>query len=321
MISIFRKYKEFGILGINQRVGEFILPKNPRKYFPLVDDKWKTFELAKLNSVPMPNHFGKIDAFGEVKKFYSMLDESKSFVIKPANGGMGNGILVIQNSYENSSGIRTFEKSGGKLLSEKEIRHHISGILSGLYSLDGNSDTAILQEKLSLHPFFQNMSFQGIPDVRVIVYLGYPILAMLRLPTKDSGGRANLHQGAIGVGVDLISGTLTSAVHYDKRIWKHLDTGVEFAGLVLPFWKQILYMACRCYELSNLGYLGVDIVLDEKRGPILLEMNARPGLGIQIANLMGLLPRLKLVDQLCELKLSPEERAERMLDLLKQRLT
>lgn len=320
MISMFRKYKEFGILGINQRVGEFILPKNPRKYFPLVDDKWKTFELAKFHSLPMPKHFGKIDAFGEVKDFFSLLDGNKNFVIKPANGGMGNGILVIQNTYETSSGIRTFEKSGGKFLSEKDLRHHISGILSGLYSLDGNSDTAILQEKLGLHPFFQNISFQGIPDIRVIVYLGYPVMAMLRLPTKDSGGRANLHQGAIGVGVDLLTGTLSSAVQYDKRIWKHPDTHVEFDGLVLPFWKQILVMAAQCFEISNLGYLGVDIVLDEKKGPVLLEMNARPGLGIQIANRMGLLPRLKLVDQMQNWKLSPEDRTERVLDLLKQRL-
>jgi len=37
-------------------------------------------------------------------------------------------------------------------------------------------------------------------------------MAMLRLPTKESGGKANLQQGAIGLGIDMASGVTTSAV-------------------------------------------------------------------------------------------------------------
>lgn len=314
MISYIKKFIDFGILGINRRVGEYILPHNPRIYFPLVDDKWKTQELAALNSVPMPHHFGRITAFGEVKSFANLVGENKSFVIKPANGGMGNGILVINDTIKNQLGETFYVKTDGKTLSHKEIRHHISGILSGLYSLDGNSDTAIFQEKLELHPFFKELTFQGIPDIRVIVYLGYPVMAMLRLPTKDSGGKANLHQGAIGVGVDLKSGTLTTAVHNDKGILEHPDTKVKLAGLKLTFWHEILSMASRCFELSKLGYLGVDIVLDLNRGPVLLEMNARPGLGIQIANRLGLLGRLKLVDEFHFQNLGVEDRIKRILE-------
>jgi len=46
-----------------------------------------------------------------------------------------------------------------------------------------------------------------------------------------------------------------------------------------------------------MGYLGVDIVLDAQAGPLMLELNARPGLNIQIANQEGLLHRLRLIEQ------------------------
>ncbi|HMW73587.1 MAG TPA: sugar-transfer associated ATP-grasp domain-containing protein, partial [Cellvibrionaceae bacterium] len=59
-----------------------------------------------------------------------------------------------------------------------------------------------------------------------------------------------------------------------------------------------LELACGCYDMTGLGYLGVDLVLDRDLGPLLLELNARPGLSIQIANKAGLLPRLQAVEQL-----------------------
>jgi D-alanine-D-alanine ligase-like ATP-grasp enzyme len=48
--------------------------------------------------------------------------------------------------------------------------------------------------------------------------------------------------------------------------------------------------------MTKLGYLGVDIVLDRDKGPLLLELNARPGLSIQIANGAGLVPRLEVIE-------------------------
>ena len=46
----------------------------------------------------------------------------------------------------------------------------------------------------------------------------------------------------------------------------------------------------------KLGYIGVDFVVDPILGPLILELNARPGLNIQLANREGLLPRLNLID-------------------------
>ena len=44
--------------------------------------------------------------------------------------------------------------------------------------------------------------------------------------------------------------------------------------------------------------MGADIAIDRDHGPVFLELNARPGLSIQIANLDGLLGRLQRVEGL-----------------------
>ena len=47
-------------------------------------------------------------------------------------------------------------------------------------------------------------------------------------------------------------------------------------------------IAACCYDAIPLGYLGVDLVVDAELGPMVLELNARPGLTIQLANRRGL---------------------------------
>ncbi|MCJ2369102.1 alpha-L-glutamate ligase-like protein, partial [Aeromonas dhakensis] len=42
--------------------------------------------------------------------------------------------------------------------------------------------------------------------------------------------------------------------------------------------------------------------------PMLLELNARPGLAIQIANGRGLVPNLKTIEKLGQVKMNVEQR-------------
>jgi alpha-L-glutamate ligase-like protein len=132
------------------------------------------------------------------------------------------------------------------------------------------------------------------------VFQGVPVMSMVRLPTRMSDGKANLHQGAIGVGIDIATGLTLSAVQHNDIVSEHPDTGNEVIGILVPHWDKLLWLASQCYELSGLGYLGIDLVLDKDKGPLMLEMNARPGLNIQIANRTGLLHRLKKVE--CNIK-------------------
>jgi alpha-L-glutamate ligase-like protein len=130
----------------------------------------------------------------------------------------------------------------------------------------------------------------------VIVYRGVPVMCMMRMPTRLSDGRANLHQGAVGVGIDLVSGRAIYAMLRGHRIEKSPDTGMPIVGLVLPEFDTILRTAVAATDQTGLGYVGADVVLDARLGPVILELNARPGLAIQLANRAGLLPRLRAID-------------------------
>lgn len=295
---IFRDLKELGILGINNRVGRYILRHNQRENYPLVDDKVLTAKRAEAWGIATPENYMIVENYGSLKNLHLKIQNYDSFVVKPANGSQGNGIIVFKEviKEEKNGEVRIIcRRSNDKLMDIDEVKHHISGILSGLYSLKGHSDAAIIQAKIDMHPIFDQYSYGGIPDIRVIVFEGFPVMSMVRLPTKASDGKANLHQGAIGVGLNLANGHTNNAVINNQVVDVHPDTGHKLIGLKLPFWREILELAAHCYDMVGLGYLGADIVLTPDRGPILLELNARPGLAIQIANLAGLVPRLEKI--------------------------
>lgn len=139
-------------------------------------------------------------------------------------------------------------------------------------------------------------------------------MAMMRLATKESEGRANLHQGAVGVGLDMRTGRAINAVSHNLPISIHPDTNADLMTLQVPFWREHLLIGAQAYEMTGLGYLGADIVLDKNRGPMMLELNARPGLAIQIANGKGLRDSLKKIDKKYPRGLSAQERVEYVLN-------
>jgi alpha-L-glutamate ligase-like protein len=293
MWHLARQLAVLGILGINRRNADFTLLHNPRRLYPLVDNKLETKRLAARAGIPVPELYGVLEREFQVRALGEMLAPHPDFVIKPARGSGGDGILVIGGRLHHR-----YRTAGGDSLSQEELDHHVFNILSGLYSLGGLPDQAMVEYRVQYDPVFEPLTHHGVPDIRVVVYLGVPVMAMLRLPTRASDGKANLHQGALGVGVDLATGaTLPAAVCRGEILTEHPDSANELGGLVIPHWEILLEMAARSYEVSGLGYLGVDMVLDRFNGPLLLELNARPGLSIQVANLAGLLPRIKLVDE------------------------
>ena len=217
----------------------------------------------------------------------------KSFVVKPAHGSGGDGIIVVVRRGRRRD---RFHLINGEIMQLPELRYHVSNILSGQYSLGGNPDEAFIEYCVQHDPVFEGISYLGVPDIRVIVFVGYPVMAMVRLPTRLSAGKANLHQGAVGAAVDIASGVTGPGVLGNELIDEHPDTGNMIPGLAVPKWSLIMELAARCYDVVGLGYLGVDIVLDQDRGPLILELNARPGLNIQIANRAGLKRRLSEVE-------------------------
>ena len=304
-----RKFRERGVLGMNARNFFIIGRNNKRSLYPLVDDKVQTKTLADAININTPHKIGVIEHQYEVKDLLKVVAGHEEFVIKPAHGSQGKGVLVIKH-FTGSE----FTTASGRVLGFKEVYQHVSNILSGLYSLGGQYDTALIEELVHFSDAFQNFSFQGIPDVRVIVYKGYPVMSMMRLATKESDGRANLHQGAVGVGLDMRTGHANNAVSHNMPIAVHPDTGADLMTLQVPMWREHLMIGAQAYEMTGLGYLGADIVLDRFRGPMMLELNARPGLAIQIANCRGLKEVIKNVDKYYPQGLSAEQRVDYVLN-------
>jgi alpha-L-glutamate ligase-like protein len=285
------RLKELGIMGLNRRNAEFILDRNPRSLFPLVDDKLRMRDLCRQIGVPTPRIIAEIASQSSLSRLEEFLGRRTDFVLKPNRGSGGRGILVFTGRTE-----RYFLRHSGERLRLDQVHQHLADILSGMYSLGGRPDSALVQQRVRLHSVFRPIAYKGIPDIRIILYRNQPAMAMLRLPTKTSNGRANLHQGGIGTGVDLIAGVTTHAVQRNRSLEVHPDTGHSLIGLRVPYWSDVVGMARKVAEAVGLGYLGVDIVIDQIEGPMLLEANARPGLAIQIANGCGLLPRLREID-------------------------
>jgi alpha-L-glutamate ligase-like protein len=282
--------KALGIIGINMRNARFLLPSNPRRFYQRVDNKLCTKSLAEERNMAVPETYLVIKSPHDVSRLEEKLVTYDSFVMKPARGSGGKGVLVI----DHRDG-ELYVKPSGVKLTVQELKHHAENTLAGLFSLGGNRDQVLIEYRVMPIKVLTDISFQGAPDIRVVMFHGYPVMAMLRAATKESDGRANLHQGAVGIGIDLETGVTTHAVHYGFPITIHPDTKNSLIGVRLPEWNKILDIAVTCYEMTELGYLGVDIMIDDVKGPLMIEVNARPGLAIQMANGLGLMRRLESI--------------------------
>jgi len=275
--------KKRGIVGINSRNLDYIFSRNNRKYYPFADSKLITKKLANEVGVGTPKLIAEISWQYDLRRLEDVLEKHRQFVIKPNHGAGGGGIIVIKDTLPVG-----FKKGSNDVISKQDIIFHCQNILSGMYSLGGQGDTVIIEDRVKFDPVFNEISFQGVPDIRIVVMDGKPIMGMLRLPTKRSDGKANLHLGGIGVGIDMKTGRTTHAVQFNNYIERHPETGHFFKDRQVPMWDEMLAIAIKMQNASRLGYIGVDIVLDRKRGPLILEINARPGISIQIANNFGL---------------------------------
>lgn len=284
------------VLGVNARNRAVIKPYNPRRHYPLADDKLRTKEALEAHGIPVPRTLDVFANLVEAATAPERLRHLDEFVIKPASGRAGKGILVLVGRQdgnpaapEATSGApgSGWLDTSGNLWIPREISRWISNIIFGNYA-HGLSDRALIEERLAPLPLLDDAPLFGLPDIRVLVFRGTPVLGMLRLPTRRSHGKANLHQGAIGVGVDLIDGRMTRATYRGRRIEAHPDGDTPLIGRVVPHWSAVLDVARAAAAALPLGYLGIDVALDARRGPMILEVNVRPGLEIQNANGHGL---------------------------------
>ncbi len=285
--------KTSDILGMNAR--SFFTRLNSSFAQSLAGSKYATKVVLQENNIPTAEILGVLGTNEDVALFdWEQLD--KNFVIKPSNGSAGKGIVIFKKKLEDKL---IWVDVVGQHWSVDDIKLHCSDILEGQYSTHGLSHSVIIEQRVLTHPALKKFVPLGTPDIRVIVYHSVPVMAMLRLPTRQSEGRANIHQGAICVGIDLATGITTYAISsYDPDVRYLPGTKQKLSGIKIPFWNQVLECAVEAAKVANLEYSGIDLFIDEARGPLVVELNAQPGLAIQIANRAGLRRRLERVRDL-----------------------
>lgn len=296
------------ILGLNARTQLFSYPYNTSRGKAIADSKIQTDKILTKEGIPHPQIFKKFIKSSDVDDFDWNLPDR--FVLKPSRGMGGEGIMVIKKKAPEGRAWITSQK---EKVTVDDLKLHIMDILEGAYSIGNVPDVAFIQEYVGRHKAFRKYAFRGTPDIRVIVFNKVPVMAMLRLPTRESGGRANLHQGAIGVGIDITTGITTKAILNGKFIHTKPDTDRKLHGIKIPNWNEILEIAVKTQIASGLGYVGVDIVLHPEKGPMVLELNEEPGLTIQLANGTGLRKRLERIE---DLEIKDVEQGVRIAKLL-----
>ena len=286
--------KASAILGLNARTQLFSYSHNKSHGKGVAASKLWTYRVLSKVGMPTPEICAKFINPGDILNYdWSRLPSA--FALKPSRGLGGEGIIVVKRRAKDGNGWMTTSR---ERVTAEDLKLHALDILDGAYSLNNEPDIALVQEYVGRHKAFKKYAYRGTPDIRVIVFNKVPVMAMLRLPTKDSGGRANLHQGALGVGIDIATGITTYAIWYGDYVKYKPGTKRKLHGIKIPNWTKILETAVKAHEVAKLGYAGVDIVIHPSRGPMILELNYQPGLQIQLANKEGLRKRLERVEDL-----------------------
>ncbi|WP_164914099.1 sugar-transfer associated ATP-grasp domain-containing protein [Aquimarina sediminis] len=269
------------VIGLNERNIKLIYPNNPKKHYALADDKVLTKEVLHQNNIPCAATYAIVEYNSDIKKAWESCKQYNAVAIKPANGCGGGGIIILKKDEKSNW------TSQGKAISDRQIFQHMASIIMGFFSL-GSHDRVLIEECIEPHPFFHDIYPQGVPDFRIITLNNTPLMGMLRMPTDRSDGKANLHQNGVGIGIDMKEGRLKEV--YDGRKYSnhHPDSAFLVNGSPIPYWEEILEISIATAKAFPLNYLGIDIVIDKNKGPQIMEINVRPGLGIQLVNRMGL---------------------------------
>ncbi|MFH2118545.1 MAG: sugar-transfer associated ATP-grasp domain-containing protein [Candidatus Paceibacterota bacterium] len=282
------------ILGMNAR-NQLFVPLNTPRARAICKSKYATKLLLQSKNIATAQIYAILGTQEDIEDFdWSSL--KKDFVIKPTNGHAGKGVVAFRSQHADQ---KHWTDVVGKVWSLEDIKLHCQDTLSGQYSTHGSNHNVIIEERVPIHPKLLKYTFKGTPDVRVIIFNSVPIMAKLRLPTEESGGRANISQGAIMTGVDIATGVTTYGVEHKNQLIQYLPgTKIKLNGIRIPFWNQMLITAVEAARAAGLMYTGVDLFIHKDKGPMVVELNAYPGLSIQVANKAGLRRRIERVQDL-----------------------
>lgn len=282
---------ESEVLTMRVRNREFVSRYNPGSVMSWLDKVRMKQTLHGLD-IPTPETHLVVEDKAGLDDLAALLAEHDRFAVKPVDGSGGRDVLVVRGR----NGDGTLRTNRGTM-TDDEVVAFARDICVGGVADYGARSSALVEGLVTPDGLLADRVHGGVPDLRVITLQGFPVMAMVRLPTAESNDTANIHAGAVAVAVDIETGVASGGYQQsrDRYLDSHPDTGASLS-FSIPAWEDVLQTASRASISSGLGYVGVDVVFDETHGPQVLEVNRRPGLGIQNANVAGLLRRLRHVE-------------------------
>lgn len=242
-------------------VRRFRLDHNPRSLVRMLNDKVETMRVLAGTGVRCVETLFSVDPQGIVRRDDGAAVEAEAaadalrgrggrLFVKPIDARAGYGAFGIQAS----------EVDAARLKAMRNV---------------------VIQPALRNHPIIESLYPGALNTLRVGSFVEDGRCTLIAALHRFGRGKAvvdNYTQGGIAIGVDLSSGTLnrTGIIkgEYGRSLFAvHPDTGVTFASITLPWWRETLELA----ERAALGLrphvtLGLDIAITAD-GPVFIEAN------------------------------------------------
>lgn len=315
----------FGILWLNKRNIDYIKKRNPKKQIRLANSKYHTKKFLSERGIPVPQTLWIIKNRKKLFQYNFSQLKTKNFVIKPNQWSKGRGVFIIKKIEDQQSNANKkkgrihkrldkrqeflysykqelFEEQkfsiNKKTITDKELKQQLVSIIDGQYSIGSKNDVILIEELIKPSKDFWPFCEYGLADIRVICFNLVPVAAMLRMPTKKSGGKANLAQWGIWFWIEISSGKIIAMK--GKTTIYHESFPEEYGSFFhkkIANREDILLYSSSIQYFTNIWFIWLDRVLTPQ-WPKILEINARAGLEIQNITLSPLENILSKIEDL-----------------------
>ena len=204
------------------------------------------------------------EAASHIKALFS---KEGRYFCKPLDGECGSGVfkLIINGD---------FSEINGKGMTNDEAKSVVlENVILRPY---------LIQTLVEQHPDIERIYDKSINTLRLVTVFNrvkmevVPVSAVLRIGTHGNTVD-NWAKGGLAVGVDLTNGTLNRFAFYKQgkgtKTLTHPDSGICFAGLTIPFFKEAIQVAKDLHSrLNSIAVIGWDIAITPS-GPLFIEGN------------------------------------------------
>ena len=196
--------------------------------------------------------------FGEndFEKFAEFISDKDKIIAKPLDECCGRGI---------------------------DIYHMKDHEPKALFDLLIANKAYLIEEVVEQHETMNSMSPSSVNTIRIItIRNGEKVTLVAGCVRVSRSGNVvdNFNAGGLSGILDINTGKIVTD-GYDKfraTFKNHPDTGTQFMGFEIPMWDDVVDLVTEAAKVvPEVRYIGWDVAISKKYGPLLIEGNSYPG--------------------------------------------